>query len=164
MNHSVHPPSLNANKQFQDASPVDYDSRAEIEASEYQVLWSKTMNKGKYVRPSGYTKVEALLLCWAQGSGDMDTRREVNELSAVLMEGFGYNTTIEELDANMPTKLQVQLNAKVARFVDSHDGPSTLIIVYYAGHGKPGQVFGDLELFPYPLPTNSVNMFQAYTC
>ena len=140
---------LNTNVQLRELSTVDYESPDEIEASKHQVLWSSIMDKGNYIRPSGYNKVEVLLLCWAQASVDLATKEEVEKLKAVFEDKFGYNATIANLDANRQGRLQVQVNAKVANFVEDHDGPQTLLIVYYAGHGKPGKFFGDLELFGF---------------
>ena len=39
------------------------------------------------------------------------------------------------------------MNAIVAAFVEQHDSPNTLLIVYYAGHNRPGPDYGSLELF-----------------
>ena len=119
----------------------------EIQDAEYQVLWNITMDQGKYNHPSAYEKVMVLLLCWAQDSNDLGTTKEVNDLKLVFEERFRYHTTTEYLDNNKQQKLQVQLNSKVAAFVGANDGPNTLLIVYYAGHGKPGKIHGDLEMF-----------------
>ena len=112
------------------------------------------MDKGNYIKPAGYHKIEVLLLYWDQNCGDLATQDEVYKLKAVFEEKFGFHATIEKLspaDA-IPVRsgrLQVEVNALVATFVKNHDGASTLLIVYYAGHGKPGMHFGDLELFAY---------------
>ena len=141
--------TLAASIKLQDGLAVDYDSADEVDASNYQIIWSNVMDEGNYVKPSGYNEVEVLLLCWDQGSADIATHLEVESLRAVFVDKFGYNATVAKLDANAQKRLQVQVNAKVAKFVEDHDGPNTLMIVYYAGHGKPGQYFGDLELFGY---------------
>ena len=105
------------------------------------------MDKGNYNHPSKYNKVAVLLLCWEQSCNDLKTTDEVNALKSVFEERFRYHTTVEILDNNRTPKLQVRLNKKVAAFVDKHDGPNTLLIVYYAGHGKPGKDHGELEIF-----------------
>ncbi|KAL8754706.1 MAG: hypothetical protein Q9199_004154 [Rusavskia elegans] len=128
----------------EEQSAAYYDSAEEEEASRHQVLWTNTMAEGKYQNPSLYEQVEVLLLCWKVC--DMDTTSEVNDLRRVFEVVFGYHATTEFLDANSKQKLQVQVNARVAKFVEDCDGPNTLLIVYYAGHGLPGQFFGDLEL------------------
>ncbi|KAL6718277.1 hypothetical protein ACLMJK_004365 [Lecanora helva] len=118
---------------------------AKVDA-EYQVCWSNTMEKGSYKNPSSYQKVEVLLLCWADNSNDLVTKEEVNRLKRVFTEDFHYHTHTEYLDATIEKRLQVQVNAKVAAFVDAHDGRDTLLLVYYAGHGRPGSYYGALEM------------------
>ncbi|KAL8645949.1 MAG: hypothetical protein Q9226_007070 [Calogaya cf. arnoldii] len=131
----------------EDPSTLGYESADEIDASKYQVAWTNVMAEGRYLSPSVYKKAEVLLLCWKEHCSDLDTKTEVSQLVSVLEVGFGYGVTIVHLDGNEKNRLQVQLNAKVAGFVDTHDGPDTLLIVYYAGHGKPDKYFGDLEMF-----------------
>lgn len=140
---------LNSDDRLEEPSAACYDSAEEEEASRHQVLWENTMAEGKYQNPSLYDNVEVLLLCWA--TSDMDTTTEVQELGDVFVNDFGYHTTTEYLNADSKQKLQVQVNARVAKFVGDHDGPKTLLLVYYAGHGGPGQFFGDLELAAYAL-------------
>lgn len=139
---------------LQDASTVDYASADEIDASKYQVLWSNTMDKGNYLKATGYLKVAVLLLCWDQDFDDLATKGEVDRLKAVFEGKFGYSATIAKLS---PTKggLQVQLNREVANFVGDHDGQNHLLIVYYAGHGKPGTMYGQLELHGFVLQMGS---------
>lgn len=131
----------------EEQSAACYDSAEEAEASRHQVLWANTMDEGRYQNPSLYEQVEVLLLCWKVC--DMDTTSEVDDLRTVLEVVFGYHATTEYLDANSKQKLQVQVNARVAKFVEDCDGPNTLLIVYYAGHGRPGEFFGELELAGY---------------
>ena len=50
-------------------------------------------------------------------------------------------------------KLQVQVNSKVAKFVEDHDGPNNVLMVYKAGHGESGTHSGELELFGFVLST-----------
>ena len=131
----------------EEQSAACYDSAEEEEASRQQVLWTNTMSEGRYQNPSLYDKVEVLLLCWKVS--DMDTTREVEDLRKVFVDDFGYHATTEYLNAESKPKLQVQVNARVAKFVEVYDGPDTLLIVYYAGHGRPGDFFGELELTGY---------------
>ncbi len=130
-----------------DALPIHSLHEDEFQDAEYQVLWNITMDQGEYNQSSAYDKVVVLLLCWAQDSNDLKTTEEVNALKLVLEKRFRYHTTTEYLDNDNKQRLQVQLNSKVAAFVGANDGPNTLLIVYYAGHGKPGKMPGDLEWF-----------------
>ncbi len=138
-------PSLSASER--EDPPIHPLREDEIQDAEYQVLWNITMDKGNYNHSSAYEKVKVLLLCWAPSSNDLKTTEEVNALRSLLEKRFRYQTTMEHLDNNIKLKLQVQLNTKVAAFVGANDGPKTLLIVYYAGHGKPGKFHGDLEMF-----------------
>ncbi|KAL9023831.1 MAG: hypothetical protein Q9180_008091 [Flavoplaca navasiana] len=143
---------LNPDDNFEESSAVCYDSAEEEEASRHQVLWENTMAEGKYQNPSLYDIVEVLLLCWA--TSDMDTTAEVQELRDVFEKDFGYHATTEYLNANSKQKLQTQVNARIAKFVGDHDGLKTLLLVYYAGHGGPGQYLGDLVLAAHTSPND----------
>ena len=118
------------------------------------------MDRGPYKNPSTYKKVEVLLLCWAENSNDFTTKEEVGRLQSVFENRFRYNTHIEYLDNSTPQRLQVRVNSKVATFVDNHDGPDTLLVVYYAGHGRPGGYYGSLEIFGFV----STNVLHAVIC
>ena len=128
------------------SSTIDYESQDAKEESEYQRCWINTMDKGPYKNPSTYQKVEVLLLCWADNVDDMATKHEVNRLKEVFTTKFHFNAHTEYLDTRTGPKLQLQVNAKVAAFVLAHDGLHTLLIVYYAGHGRPGHYYGALEM------------------
>ena len=139
------------NIQLQDFSNADHDSADEEDASQYRVLWSNLMDKGKYLASTRYHKAEVLLLCWDEK--DPATMKEVDDLKTVFEVKFGYHATIaklprETLEPEGP-KLQVHVNFELASFVKKHDGPNNLLIVYYAGHGKPGTRYGDLELLGF---------------
>lgn len=131
----------------QDPLAVDYESEDEKKDSDLQLLWSRVMDKGNYKTSSTYTKVEVLLLSWKEGCNDMATQDELDKLKATFENRFNYHVEIAYLDTTIEQKLQIRVNRIVATFVDEHNGPDTLLIVYYAGHGKPGGEFGTLELF-----------------
>ncbi len=129
----------------QDPSAVDYESPDEKQDSGLQLLWSRVMDDGKYTTSSTYTKVEVLFLCWDRN--DLTTKDEVDRLKVTFETRFNYHVDIQYLDTTIGQRLQVRVNATVAKFVGDHDGPNTLFIVYYAGHGRPGKEHGDLQLF-----------------
>ena len=116
----------------------------EVHDSQYQVSWSKIMDKGNYQDPTTYTNIIALLFCWKNDCNDLDTEDEVNRLEGVLKDDFHYKTQIEYLDSR--EGLQVWVNSRVAAFVEANDGANNLLIVYYAGHGRPGSNAGSLIL------------------
>ena len=130
-------------------TPRAYRSRyAEID-SKGRVLWSSLMDKGPYKNPTTYVGAHVLMLYWADDSGDFSPKQEIDRLQSVLEEKFHYLTEIKTLDSKTPQKLQVQVNKFIADFVWDHDGPNTLLMVYYAGHGKQGDFYGAMELIGY---------------
>ena len=131
----------------QDSLAVDYESEDEKKDSDLQLRWSRVMDEGNYKTSSTYTKVEVLLLCWKEGCNDMATQDELDKLKATFENRFNYHVEIAYLDTTIEQRLQIRVNCIVAKFVDEHNGPDTLLIVYYAGHGRPGGDFGTLELF-----------------
>lgn len=144
------PKTWSPNIQLHDSSIVDYESTEEKDASQYRVLWSNIMDKGKYLESTRYHKGEVLLLCWDERSDDLATKKEVDDLKIVFEGKLGYHVTIAKLSREslepQGRTLQVDVNYEVAKFVKEHDGPNSLLIVYYAGHGKPGTRYGDLEI------------------
>lgn len=126
---------------------INYELDEQKNDSALRVLWSKIMDQGPYSNPSIYRKVEALFLCWAENSNDLATKEEVNRLRLVLENRFNYHVQVQHLDNCIENRLQVRINRIVADFVDENDGQNTLLIVYYAGHGRPGSYYGSLELF-----------------
>ena len=125
---------------------MNHEAQDEEENSEYQVLWSNTMDEGKYKSSSTYTNANVLLVCWSESSDDLCVKEEVTKLKDTFETRLKYNAEIAYLEATASRRLQVQVNGIVQRFIDAHDGPNTLLIVYYAGHGKPGKYYGSLEL------------------
>ncbi|KAM0799442.1 hypothetical protein BDR22DRAFT_855393 [Usnea florida] len=128
-------------------STVDYKAQDTKDDSEYQVLWSKKMDEGKkYNRSSTYTNAAVLLLSWDEACDDLAVKEEVSKLQNTLRGRFNFHTQISNLDTKNEKRLQVQVNLIVANFIATYDGPNTLLIVYYAGHGRPGDRYGHLEL------------------
>lgn len=104
------------------------------------------MDEGKYIKASAYTNVEVLILCWEESCDDLAVRDEISQLQATLEDYFNYHTQVSYLDTSIKKSLQVQVNSMVAKFIAVYDSPSTLLLLYYAGHAKPGRYYGSLEL------------------
>ena len=123
--------------------PFTVDDKAQNtkDDSEYRVLRSKKMDEGKrYNRSSTYTNAAVLLLSWDEACDDLAVKEEVAKLQNTLRGRFYFHTQISNLDTKNEKRLQVQVNLIVANFIATYDGPNTLLIVYYAGHGRPGLV------------------------
>ena len=72
--------------------------------------------------------------------------KKVRELGNVFKDVFNYRVSSVSLSTKVETLAQVQVNHHIANFVHQEDGPATLLIVYYAGHGTPSNIPGRLEL------------------
>ncbi|KAG8528613.1 uncharacterized protein KY384_006300 [Bacidia gigantensis] len=133
---------------------INYGSDSEKADSDYQVHWTNIMSKRQYRSPLSYKKVAVLLLRWSDHCDDLGTKDEVEALADVFKTRFGYHTTIECLDNQDNNR--VGINLVVASWVAAHNGPNinTLFIVYYAGHGKPGSVHGEIKLFGQSNPND----------
>ena len=121
---------------------LDDENWDEIDVSKHQVIWTNTMEKGKYKKSSAYRKVSVLMLCW-DGIDLPGMETEVQDLKHVWEQEFGYFVTIEKLGMALDG-LRAEVNAVVAGFVKDHDGTDTLLIVYYVRHGNPGELHGVL--------------------
>jgi hypothetical protein len=91
-----------------------------------------------------HRKAAVLMISWAEGFDDLHTAKEVDELEAVFVQLFHYTVIKAQLIGGKPPAIQV--NSRLARFVEEYDSDSTLLIVYYAGHGIPGDNPGELHL------------------
>ncbi|KAI9685827.1 MAG: Phosphatidylinositol-4-phosphate 5-kinase [Bathelium mastoideum] len=114
------------------------------------IEWDKiSQHESKFVR---YEKVAVLLLSWEETCNDLETREEVGQafnmnsepgiedmqvdrLGTVFRELYGFEVKQEQL--NDKKRAQIQMNKHLANFVDEFEdqGNSTLLIIYYAGHG-----------------------------
>ena len=126
----------------QHAKHVQYTTKEECDASELQIAWNNVMDQGNYRRKSLYTHVAVLVLYWEDG--DLNVRDEVGDLVDIFKNHFNYSV---EHGALKGPHANTHVNALVADFVHKNNGPGKLIIVYYAGHGRPGEFHGSLELF-----------------
>jgi hypothetical protein len=57
----------------------------------------------------------------------------------VFQDKYHYKVHEILLEDRVDKLVQVQLNGALAKFVEQEDGPNTLLIVYYAGHGVPAK-------------------------
>ena len=74
---------------------------------------------------------------------------QVDLLEHVFTFEYNYKVSQLRLQCKKHTLPQVDLIYNLAKFVKEEDGPKSLLIVYYAGHGTPGHVAGGLELFGF---------------
>ncbi|KAL9035476.1 MAG: hypothetical protein Q9180_004842, partial [Flavoplaca navasiana] len=151
------------------ASVVDYDNEDEQLNSELQLIFDQNALVGRQSSWS-YDKVAVLLIAWDRSCDDLNTNEEViqsfspstastyqtlqvDDLARVFRETYHYKVQNVRLKAAGVPIPQVQINKSLADFVHEEDGESTLLVVYYAGHGTPGQRQGNLELTGKRSPT-----------
>lgn len=67
-------------------------------------------------------------------------------LGKLFQEKFQYETFRKTLKKDHRRTAQAQVNRHLAEFVDDYDDTNTLLIIYYAGHGRPGESPGSLKL------------------
>ncbi|KAF2756298.1 hypothetical protein EJ05DRAFT_96618 [Pseudovirgaria hyperparasitica] len=96
--------------------------------------WEDAMRTNMNVQDN-YNEVHVLMIKWARHIDQLKTHSEVERLSAVFRDDFNYSVEKVELD-NRFRKPQHQLNSAIAKFVEKHNDPRNLLIVYYTGHGS----------------------------
>lgn len=72
--------------------------------------------------------------------------KQVKQLGNVFEDLFNYKVSRVRLSTMIERLPQVQVNHYITNFVFYEDSPATLLIIYYAGHGSPGNTPGGLEL------------------
>lgn len=100
-------------------------------------------------RFSGYSRAAVLMLSWEDGDINNESK-EFKRLGKVFREEFHY----EVHEWQIPwKKTAIRLVARVHEFVASHDGPNSLLIIYYAGHARRGDPSGKYPIwFPWYVP------------
>ncbi|CZR58571.1 uncharacterized protein PAC_08463 [Phialocephala subalpina] len=96
----------------------------ELEIATHNAFPNSKPSHGKYF------SVHVLILTWEEDD-DSDPIREVQKLSRLFSDDYGYNITsfkIPSINAERPLKRHI------IEFAD-HDDQNSLLIVFYAGHG-----------------------------
>ncbi|KAF2177835.1 hypothetical protein K469DRAFT_719303 [Zopfia rhizophila CBS 207.26] len=124
-------------------SPNREEEETQKRAAEMHMWWDEAIAKHMNL-PDGYQNVAVLIVKWADMLDELKTKAEAEELDAVFRDNFHFETEIIEL--NVSSKPQHQLNRYLSAFVEKHDGPHNLMIVYYTGHGLYKDHGGYLEL------------------
>jgi hypothetical protein len=88
--------------------------------------------------------------------------RQAEELEAVFRDRFNFQTKTVEL--NLSSKPQHQMNRYLSEFVEEHDGPNNLLIIYYTGHGVFREDRGHLDLTASLAPTTERGFNKVAQC
>ena len=110
------------------------------EHSDLQAAWDESM-KGVGGLGLPHRKCAVLLISWEPKLDDLHTGKEVNDLETVFKDEFNYTVVKKQLVGGEKSP-QIQVQKILVDFVYQYDDESTLLIVYYAGHGVPGKVEG----------------------
>ena len=131
-----------------DATIIPYDNEYEKLNSTMQLAWGDVMDSSSEIFTSStrYRDVHVLMLSWEDQYDDLKVQGELDELGAVFRDTYNFKVTHEQLTRREKKRTQTQINKIVADWVYLHDGTKTLLIVYFAGHGRRGSKDGDLEI------------------
>ena len=79
---------------------------------------------------------------------EADRHLQTTELENVFRDRYGFSTTRAVLDCKRK-KPQAQLRQAISNFIYDYDGPhrTTLLIVYYSGHGHLEEENGSQSLY-----------------
>lgn len=130
-------------------SSVSSDRKAKVasEDANLKIIWDDTMKDfGLTAKPHRDTAV--LMISWAKEFDDLHTGAEVDELERVFTELFHYRVNKQQLSDSGERPPNLQISKYLIDFVCEFDSNSTLLIIYYAGHGIPGKP-GELHLAGY---------------
>lgn len=129
-----------------EAPRLDHEDDAEDSDSTLITRFANTIDNRYAGKPSFYKRIVVLILYYEnQLQPWKELRDEINRLTSVFRTGLGW----EVIECGIPILhygLQARVNRSVADFVDDYNDPDTLLIVYYAGHGQPGDYLGALKL------------------
>jgi len=112
-------------------------NKATVDGTELQNTWEESM-KGVGGVGLPHRSCAVLLINWEAKLDDLHTGTEVDALEAVFVNVYRYTVVKKQLVEGKHNP-QHQVLKILIEFVEAHDDENTLLIVYYAGHGLPGQ-------------------------
>lgn len=152
---------------FSVASPTEEEPRVDdylVQDDDYEkhneelgMIWNSIMEQGDYSTGHSYTKIEVLMLSHDEEQDDLKLEPEMEALKKVFENSFNFGVTVEKIKKHHQRmkRSQAQVNAIVANWAYKHDGPRTLLIVYFAGHGTPSDK-NELELYGRKEPMSEI--------
>ena len=130
-----------------DGSIVRWDNDNEKQNSALQLVWDQKMQEGKqYTSTKCYKEVHVLMLSWDPQSDDLKVKKEMERLGTVFQEDYNFEVHPAYLKNNTNKLPRNQAQKYVSDFVYDYDSPHTLLVVYFGGHGTPGDHGGELQL------------------
>ena len=110
--------------------------------AEARITFDKTIRGHYRDGKAGYAHVGVLFLTWEADDLHCNAT-EVDSLNKMFEEEFLFETEAFQIPSK---KSSTALMATVAAFCMKYDSPDCLAIIYYAGHGYPGQETGSFKL------------------
>lgn len=151
-------PSIPFDKAPTATSRVQYEADTEKSNDDLRHVFNDHMNKtGHYMTSSFYKKVKCLLISWDDDCDDLHTGPEVGflhdnsssrlmvqvaELANVLENKMHFKVTRALLTNDGDHLAHLQVVHHIVNFIWAEDGPQTLLMFYYAGHGSPKSMRG----------------------
>ena len=116
---------------------IDYTNDDVKQASNLQVTWQEKMSSSRFKEPK-YRRVAVLLLSWDPLHDDLKVAKEVGDLKKTFEGDFNYEVKWMTFPCDEPGDVQLEVTAKISAWVNAYNSPENLLIIYYAGHGRPG--------------------------
>jgi hypothetical protein len=130
------PNILDSGSSAEHLPPSDKKSEVNAKDATLRNVFENTMRDlGTIGKP--HRKTAVLMVSWAAELDDLNTAQEVNDLESVFKEDFHYTVVKEQLAGEKPPGQQ--FSKFLTDFLWNYDSESTLLIIYYAGHGTPGK-------------------------
>src|SRR5450432_3248688 len=109
------------------------DDKAALQDARLRTVWDDSMKE-----PGGpwhpHREAWVLMFSWADEWDELQTAKEVTQLSDVFTNKFNYKVLIRKIEKN-DSLPQHQVAKELTEFVWAHDRDGSLLIIYYAGHG-----------------------------
>lgn len=124
------------------ATIVDGQATAVHGDANLKAIWDEEM---KDVEPAGkpHRTTAVLMISWVEEASDLNITTEVCELERVFTEVFHFEVIKRQISSGSRDMLPgVQVTKYLVELVERFDSDSTLLIVYYAGHGIPARSGG----------------------
>ena len=90
-------------------------------------MWPKRKNTIRY------SQAHVLLLSWQYD--DLGVEAEIRDLRHVFEKRYRFEVDEHQISSSKPDK---DIKRRVLEFLD-YDGGDRLLVVYYAGHARPGE-------------------------
>ena len=139
-------------------SRVQYEDESEKSNDALRHVFNEQMEEaGQYNKSSFYKKVKCLLISWDDDCDDLHTGPEVGfshlscsprlmiqvaALANVLENEMHFKVTRALLNNDGKHLAHLQVVHHIVEFLWDEDGPQTLLLFYYAGHGSPKSLRG----------------------